>query len=361
MAFPARSISSGRNKKFIVPLSRRACRRLPLTGKSNQDLYRSFEMKTTSSTENLIETPQPHWVSRTAFQILAAIFFLNQAALATALYFGSVWFAVPLVLTASHLMHGMLIGFHEASHGLLRKTRRLNEIDGVIIGIFSLMSFSLYRAAHQLHHAYLATERDVELWPFVIPGTPRWARVLAAILELSLGLLFTPFLFARTFLRAGSPIRNKKLRRRIWAEYALAAGVWVCLLAAMTWWGAWKYFLCMYLAPAFLASNMQSWRKYIEHVGLTGSTVNSSTRSIVSEGPLGRLVAFTLLHEPYHGVHHRHAGLPHAELPQFALELEPKNPDELSPFPSYRHALMDLFRSLPDPRAGAQWLKATLQ
>ena len=268
---------------------------------------------------------------------------------------------MPLVLTASHLMHGLLIGFHEASHGLLRKTRRLNEIDGIIIGIFSLMSFSLYRAAHQLHHAYLATERDVELWPFVIPEMPRWVRVLAAILELGLGLLFTPFLFVRTFLRAGSPIRNKKLRRRIWAEFALTAGVWFCLLAAVAWWGAWKYFLWMYLAPAYLASNMQSWRKYIEHVGLTGSTVNSSTRSIVSGGLLGRFVAFTLLHEPYHGVHHRHAGLPHAELPQHASELEPKNPGEISPFPSYRHALMDLFRSLSDPRAGAQWLKATPQ
>ena len=126
-------------------------------------------------------------------------------------------------------MHGMLIGFHEASHGLLRKTRRLNEIDGIIIGIFSLMSFSLYRAAHQLHHAYLATERDVELWPFVIPGTPRWARVLSAVLELGCGLLFTPFVFMRTFLRTDSPIRNKKLRRRIWTEFGLTVGVWVCL------------------------------------------------------------------------------------------------------------------------------------
>ena len=63
------------------------------------------------------------------------------------------------------------------------------------------MSFSLYRAAHQLHHAYLATERDEELWPFVIPGMPRWVRILAAFLELGLGLLFTPFLFVRTFLR----------------------------------------------------------------------------------------------------------------------------------------------------------------
>ena len=316
-------------------------------------------MNITPPTENILEPPPTHWVSRAAFPILAATFFLNQAALGTALYFGSVWFSVVLVLTASHLMHGMLIGFHEASHGLLRKNRRLNEIDGVIIGIFSLTSFSLYRAAHQLHHAYLASKRDEELWPFVLPGMPRWARVLAAVLELGLGLFYTPFLFVRTFLRAGSPIRNKKLRRRIWTEFALAGGVWFCLLAAVAWGGAWNYFLCMYLAPAYLASNMQSWRKYIEHVGLTGSTVNSSTRSIVSEGPLGRLVSFTLLHEPYHGVHHRHAGLPHAELPQFTSELVPKSPGEVSPFPSYRRALMDLLRSLSNPRAGAQWLKAT--
>jgi fatty acid desaturase len=334
---------------------------LPLTGKSDRRPDGLIAMKTIPLTENLLEAPRPHWVSRAAFPILTALFFLNQGALGVAVYFGLFWLAVLLVLTVSHLMHGMLIGFHEASHGLLRKTRRLNEIDGIIIGIFSLMSFSLYRAAHQLHHAYLATERDVELWPFVIPGSPRWARILAAILELSLGLFFTPFLFIRTFLRSGSPIRNLKLRRRIWAEFGLTAGVWFCLLAGVAWWGAWKYFIWMYLAPAFLASNMQSWRKYIEHVGLTGSTVNSSTRSIVSAGPLGRVVAFTLLHEPYHGVHHRHAGLPHAELPQLAAELEPKNPGEVSPFPSYRHALVHLFRSLRNPQAGAQWLKATPQ
>ena len=332
---------------------------MSLPGKSDCRPHDLNAMNTTRSTETLLEAQQPHWVSRAAFPVLTAVFFLNQAALATALYFGFVWLALLLVLTASHLMHGMLIAFHEASHGLLRKSRRLNEIDGVIIGIFSFMSLSLYRAAHQLHHAYLATERDIELWPFVIPGKARWFRVVAAMLELNVGLFYTPFLFIRTFLRAGSPIRNKKLRRRIWAEFALTAGVWLCILAALTWSGAWKYFVWMYLAPAFLAANMQSWRKYIEHVGLTGSTVNSSTRSIISEGPLGRLVAFTLLHEPYHGVHHRHAGVPHAELPQLASELEPKNPGEVSPFPSYRHALMDLLRSLADPRAGAQWRTAT--
>jgi fatty acid desaturase len=111
----------------------------------------------------------------------------------------------------------------------------------------------------------------------------------------------------------------------------------------------------MYLAPAYLAANMQSWRKYIEHVGLTGSTINSSTRSIVSEGLLGRLISFTLLHEPYHGIHHRHAGLPHAELPRFASDLTPERSGEPAPFPSYRRALMDLIRNLRDPRVGTRW------
>jgi fatty acid desaturase len=315
-------------------------------------------MNPTPLTEDMLEPRQPHWVSRAAFPMLVVVFFLNQAAIGVALYLGFVWLAVPLALTASHLIHGMLIGFHEAAHGLLRKSRRLNEADGIIIGVLSLMSFSLYRAAHQLHHAYLATERDAELWPFVIPGTARWLRILAATLELSLGFLYTPFLFIRTFLCHGSPIRNKKLRRRIWAEFALTSVVWLCILAAVTLCGVWKFFLWMYLVPALLAGSMQSWRKYIEHVGLTGSSVNSSTRSIVSEGMLGRLIAFTLLHEPYHGVHHRHAGLPHAELPQRASELEPKNPDEISPFPSYGHALIHLLQRLADPRVGAQWRKA---
>ena len=306
-----------------------------------------------------IETHEPHWLSRAAFVVLSASFVVTQTALGFAVYQANYWLAVPLVLISSHLMHGQLVAFHEATHGLLRKNRILNEIDGMIIGTFSLMSFSLYRAAHQLHHAHLASQRDEELWPFTDPKMPRGARILAAIFELTMGLFFTPFLFARTFLRAGSPIRNKKLRRRIWWEYALMTLVWTGIVTAVASLHAWNYFLWLHVIPASLAGNMQSVRKYIEHVGLTGSTINSSTRSIVARGWLGRLVSFTLLHEPFHGVHHRYSGLPHAELPQLAAELDPKTPEERPPFRSYGHAFQDLLQNLADPRVGAQWREAT--
>ena len=312
-------------------------------------------MNATSTTSPTIEPHEPHWVTKAAFPVVMTIFYLTQIALGVAVYWSFYWLAVPLVLVSSHLMHGILIALHEASHGLLRKNRTLNEIDGILMAAFGGMSFSLYRVTHQSHHAHLATERDEELWPFVHPGVSRPARILAAILELGLGMLYTPFLFIRAFVRPGSTIRKKSLRRRIWAEFGVALSLWIVILGAVAWFGVWKYFIWVYLAPAWLAGNMQSLRKYIEHVGMLGSTVNSSTRSIVAHGWLGKLVAFTLLHEPFHGVHHRHSGLSHAKLPQFVAILEPARPDEQPPFASYWQAFQHLFRSLADPRVGAQW------
>jgi fatty acid desaturase len=171
---------------------------------------------------------------------------------------------------------------------------------------------------------------------------------------LSFGLLYTPFLFLRSFLRAGSPIGGPA-RRRIWMELVLLVLTWAAIVAAVAWLGWGRDFLVLYLAPAILAGNMQSWRKYIEHMGLTGRTVAGSTRTVVSSGRLGRLFAFTLLHEPYHGVHHRYARLPHDRLAAFVDVLDSTR--EPSPvYGSYWQALWPMLRSLRDPRIGAGWL-----
>jgi fatty acid desaturase len=316
-------------------------------------------MNTATAVEAPTGKSQRHSVSSVAFEsIVISLVAVQGGIFATIYYHSPVWPTLILALIASHLMHGLLIGFHEASHSLLRRNRKLNEFDGTLIGILSLTSFSLYRAAHQTHHAHLGGERDEELWPFNVPGTPRWARILAAILELTLGILFTPFLFIRSFLRKGSPIRNAKVRRRIWIEYGLTAVFWAAAIAAIAYRNVWTYFLWLYLVPAWLAANMQSWRKYIEHVGLTGDTVNSSTRSIICQTWLGRFLAYSLLHEPYHGVHHHQSGLPHGALPKYADLLEPGSEGEMPPFRSYSAALADLFRNLADPRVGAQWNRA---
>jgi fatty acid desaturase len=296
-----------------------------------------------------------HWVTRAAFPLISAGLAMSQLGLGVAYYYGFVWLCVPLVLLVSHFMHGALIGFHEASHGQLRKSRFLNEADGLIIGTFSFMSFTLYRAAHQKHHSHLATERDVELWPFVIVSTPRWARRLAAFIELNAGILFTPFLFVRIFLHKDSFIKNKRVRRRIWMEFGAMAVVWATIFSVVSYFQVWDFYFWVFLLPGIIAGNLQSWRKYIEHVGLSGHTARSATRSIVANTWSGKLLSLTLLHEPLHGIHHIKMALPHEELPHHTPLLDPADEGDVPPFPNYRSAVMHLLRNLSDPKSGSHW------
>jgi len=126
----------------------------------------------------------------------------------------------------------------------------------------------------------------------------------------------------------------------------------------VAWWNLWYYWVMLYLIPALLAGFMQSLRKYVEHMGLMGSTILESTRSVVATGPVGRLLAFTMFNEPFHGVHHKYARLPQKVLPEFTELLEPITQKEVAPYPSYFQALCDMVHSLGNPRMGAQWKKA---
>jgi fatty acid desaturase len=310
-----------------------------------------------SEKERLIEMHEPRWSSVGIWLLFLAAFVVAQGLLLWALLAGNWWLAAPLILVLAHLMHGHLIAFHEAAHGSICPNPRLNDALGTFIGMLSFMGFSLYRAVHHSHHSYLATERDEELWPFVKPGMPRWIRCLAAAAELIFGLVYTPLLFFRAFIRKGTPIKNHYRRRRIWAELGLMALTWGIVVAVVAYFDAWKFLLLMYVVPATLAGFMQSLRKYIEHMGLLGSTVLSSTRSVVSPGVIGRLVSFTLFEEPYHGVHHKFARLPYVVLPEFTDDLTPSLPEENAPYPSYRQALWEMMGTLRDPKVGAQWLR----
>jgi fatty acid desaturase len=262
---------------------------------------------------------------------------------------------VFLILILAHVMHGHLIAFHEAAHGSLCPVGVLNDFFGLHVSFFNLLSLELFRAVHHSHHLYLATPRDEELWPFVQTKAPRWARRVAAFLELTCGLFFTPCIFLWAFLRPGTTIQNPNQRRRIALEQGLIAVVWLGVVGVVAWWDLWRFWLLMYLVPAWLAGNLQSARKYIEHMGLFGGTVLSVTRSVVPPGPIGRLVACSLFNEPYHGAHHLYGKIPQAALPDASELLMQPDPGNVPPYRSYSRAFVDMALTLSDPRIGAQW------
>jgi fatty acid desaturase len=263
--------------------------------------------------------------------------------------------AIPAVLLLAHLAHSQLLAFHEAAHGVLCPKRWLNELIGMGLGTLHLVGLSLFRAVHHTHHAYLGTEKDEQLWPFVQPRTPRWLRRGAAAFELCFGMLFDLIQFWRAFLRRGSLVTNPAVRRRIWLETAFTATVWGSILTVTFGWGTGKWLCVLYVIPALLAGAMHSWRKYIEHLGLTGSTVTGLTRTIVPQRPLGRLLAFTMFNINYHGVHHYYPRMPQTALPGFTGVLTPQGPTEPPVYPSYWSAFWAMLPTLADPKIGPQW------
>ena len=69
------------------------------------------------------------WPVRTSFNVVAAGTYLTTALLAWCMYqytsghTAYLWAIIPLVLISSHFMHAMLLAFHEAAHGNLRKNK----------------------------------------------------------------------------------------------------------------------------------------------------------------------------------------------------------------------------------------------
>jgi fatty acid desaturase len=305
----------------------------------------------------IVEAHEPHAASAWVWVGFLAALALAEVLLAWAVRTQPWWVIAPIVFVVAHSMHGHILAFHEASHRTLAPVRWVNDAIGLFIGTLSFQGLTGFRAIHHSHHAYLGTERDEELWPFVVPTTPRWFRCCVAAFELTFGIMLTPILVLRTFLRRGSPVTNPSDRRRVWLELVLMAAVWSGIVGTVAWFDVWRYFVLMYVVPGVIAGNMHSMRKYIEHMGMTGSTVLSCTRSILASGPLARFVSFTLFNINYHGIHHRYARIPQARLPELTSLLASDRAEESPPYPSYRAAMSEMLLTLSDPRIGAQWLR----
>jgi fatty acid desaturase len=252
----------------------------------------------------------------------------------------------------AHLGHAVLLSFHEAVHFNLATKRLDNELRGLVLGTLALVPLSVYRHVHRWHHAALSSPQDAELWPYNQPAVPRWLRVLAAGFELTCGLLFTPLLFVRGVLV--DPPAERRVRRRMVFEYLLMAAFWTALLSFVHSGGWWVPFGVAYVVPAILSANLQSWRKFIEHMGLFGDTPTTLSRTIVHESAPGRLLALTMLNVSHHGTHHRFGGVAFEKLP--ATTRDRLTLEEHRLFATYWQALWAMLPSLADPRVGSQWL-----
>lgn len=291
--------------------------------------------------------------------LFIGLFFGLMALSLVAWHYGYWPVTVACWLIQGHIGHMNLIAFHEASHYLLHPRRVLNEAVGILIGSIILTPLSIFRYVHHQHHSYLGTRRDTELWPFVLPGTPRLLRILSAMGELLFGFFCTPIVFLHGYLTADRMPRH--LSRRIAAEYVVCALFWAALATAVTLLGVWEYFLVGYLIPTFIAGNLQSLRKFTEHMGMLGNDVPSMTRTVVDRRLVGESLSLSMMRIDYHGIHHRYARIPQYKLPDATTHVYEAEELEAAVYPSYLAAMIAMFRTLGNPRVGAQWLEPSCE
>jgi len=247
----------------------------------------------------------------------------------------------------------LVLAFHDASHGRMHPVHWMNEAYGHLMGTIMLVPLNVYRYAHARHHAQLGRQGDPELWPFNSPTVSRPLRVLAAVVEIVFGAVYTPLLFLRSILVGELTPRERRLVIR---GYLACICFWTATIMIVSYLGTWKLLVASLIIPMFLAGMMQTLNKFEQHLGLHGQTILGLTRTVVDKDKFGEMISAAMLYNDYHGTHHRYAKIPYYYLP-CATPYTLAGASEPCPvFPNVMSATLDMLRCLADPKTGPQWL-----
>ena len=234
------------------------------------------------------------------------------------------WLLVPLaLLTVTHWAT-----IHEAIHGNLHRSRRMNDRLGRLLSVLFGSPFQLLRFGHLSHHALNGSEPErPDLHPRERDGIllriGYYLRLLAGLYAAELfGTLacLLPRRLLRPLVRRifyeGEPAARQmadRAERRLLdpdqlARTRLDAVLIIALFAAAFWlYGAfWPLLALALLARAFLVSFMDNAPHYAGAVD-----DRAQGYDMAAPGLLGRLI----LNSNLHGTHHRHPSTPWRSLP----------------------------------------------
>ena len=83
--------------------------------------------------------------------------------MAAAIHVNVLWLYVLLGLFIATRQHALFILFHDAVHGHLARSPRLNDaLINVFVGVPAMLPIEIYRPLHMLHHRSVGTPQDPE-------------------------------------------------------------------------------------------------------------------------------------------------------------------------------------------------------
>jgi fatty acid desaturase len=254
------------------------------------------------------------------------------------------------IATVSYFWFNVAGSFHEVAHQTLFRSARANIWLGRAIGTFVLIPYTAYKETHRLHHAYLNTPADTELWPYCDPTWSRRSRQIFAWLDIVAALITTPIIYGRVAWMSNSRLRPD-VRRTIRREYLGILLVWTFVLsfigiALVQGVLEASIFHPLWLAPLAISYALNTIRKFTEHLGQASFDPVLGTRTVIGPGLVTRISSYFNFDIYIHGPHHRFPKAQHYELPQKLAELKSAHPQGMPIFPTYRAAMLDMLPSL---------------
>jgi fatty acid desaturase len=243
--------------------------------------------------------------------------------------------------------------FHECAHQTLSSARWVSVWFGRLIGTVMLVPYTVYRESHIRHHAFLNKPTDWELWPYADPSASLTFRRCFVWLDLVLGSITAPIIYARIYFHPRSPIHDPAIRRAIRNELLCIGCFWGALIAYVTWYGHWPAFTRSWLIPWLIAGFLQTGRKLTEHLGMPSYDPLLGTRTVMGPNWLTRFGSYVNFDIFIHGLHHRHPRVAHTELRKKMWGYVVTNPTTHYPvYKTYGHATWSMLPFLWNPGCG---------
>ena len=248
------------------------------------------------------------------FGLLAAMWLLADV---------SPWLAPVLAAPAAGFFVRIYIMFHDATHGSLFRSRRLNDAIGGVLGAIALTPFKAWRTSHARHHATsgdLDRRGQGDVWTMTVQEyqeSALWKRLVYRFYRQPLVFLLlgtaNVLVISRIWSRGDGP---RERRSVILTNLGIAA-----ITAAAILWLGFANYLLIQLSVYGLASAAGVWLFYVQHQYEEVYWARSSRWDFVAaalEGSafykLPRILQFFSGNIGFHHIHHLNPRVPNYHL-----------------------------------------------
>lgn len=236
----------------------------------------------------------------------------------------SYWLTALLVIPTAGFLVRLFIIFHDCGHGSFFKSRRANEIVGMMLGLLAFTPFNKWQTSHMKHHATVGNldKRGTgDVWTMTKEEYRKSSKKRKLyyriyrnpIVMFGLGSLYV-FLIQNRFTQKGM---DKKEKLNVYFTNLIL----VVFIAVMSLLIGFLPFLILQLTVLYVAATAGLWLFYLQHQYEDVSWVRNSEwnfRTIAIEGSsfvkFPKLLQWFSGNIGFHHIHHINARIPNYNL-----------------------------------------------